>query len=401
MNPFDLDKELREIGKAHRSEVPDIIRLHQDEVYASLSDLPMSTRSNRQQRSPKVRGLIAAAAAAAMIGIISSAYVSPAMAESLRKIPLISSIFRLADDLGLQTAGERGLVAEPNASVTHEGVTIRIPQVVYDGTRLSLAVKREGEGFAGSISDVEIMQDNNDTTYRYQKGAITDVEMLIDGTSIHDPSLSDKAGLIGKPTSDPNVVLYELIGFSRLEHQNQSLPDQFQLTAKISLEGIDAPYVIHVPVRKNTDQMIVSSGETREWNGLQITLEQLKFTPITTDLIVNLERTDKSGMRGDPNLLFEVWDDRGRELGRISGKGVYRDDRQQQQRLELMFDRFEDAPESITIKPFLPVFQDPTANGGLYKVDSNGEMVKTYLKELEITIPVDHVGLDKLYDAQW
>lgn len=401
MNPFDLDKELREIGKAHRSEVPDIIRRHQDEVYASLSDLPMSTRSNQnqQQRSPKVRRLIAATAAAAMIGVISSAYVSPAMAESLRKIPLISSIFRLADDLGLQTAGERGLVAEPNASVTHEGVTIRIPQVVYDGTRLSLAVKREGEGFTGAISDVEIMQDNNDTTYRYQKGAITDVEMLIDGTSIHDPSLSDKPGLIGKPTSDPNVVLYELIGFSHSERHNQSLPDQFQLTAKISLEGIDAPYVFHVPVRKNTDQMTVSSGEIREWNGLQITLEQLKFTPITTDLIVNLERTDKSGKLGDHNLLFEVWDDRRRELGRISGKGIYLDDRQQQQRLELMFDRFEDAPESITIKPFLPVFQDPTANGGMYKVDSNGEMVKTYLKELEITIPVDHVGLDKLYDV--
>ncbi|MGE7823942.1 DUF4179 domain-containing protein [Paenibacillus sp. NPDC093718] len=401
MNPFDLEKELREIGKAPRSEVSDIIRRHQDEVYASLTDLPMSTRSNQQQRSTKVRRLVAATAAAAMIGVISSAYVSPAMAESLKKIPLISSIFRLADDLGLQTAGERGLVAEPNASVTHEGVTIRIPQVVYDGTRLSLAVKREGEGLTGGISDVEIKQDDNDTTYRYQKkGAIIDVEMLIDGTSIHDPGLSDKPGLIGKPTSDPNVVLYELIGFSRSDNHNQSLPDQFQLTVKISLEGIDAPYVFHVPVRKNTDRITVSSGETREWNGLQITLEQLKFTPITTDLIVNLERTDKSGKLGDHNLLFEVWDDRGRELGRISGKGVYRDDRQQQQRLELMFDRFEDAPESITIKPFLPVFHDPTANGGLYKVDSNGEMVKTYLKELEITIPVNHLALDKLYDVQ-
>lgn len=66
-----------------------------------------------------------------------------------------------------------------------------------------------------------------------------------------------------------------------------------------------------------------------------------------------------------------------------------------------MFDRFEDAPESITIKPFLPVFQDPAANSGLYKVDSTGEMAKAYLKELEITIPVDHLGLDKLYDVQW
>ncbi|OIB00932.1 hypothetical protein AK95_00525 [Paenibacillus sp. LC231] len=400
MNPFDLDKELREIGKVPQREVPDIIRRHQDEVYASLTNLPMSTRTNQQQRSTKKRRMVAVAAAVAMIAVISSAYVSPAVAESLKKIPLISSIFRLADDLGLQIAGERGLAAESNASVTHEGVTLRIPQVVYDGTRLSLAVKREGEGFTGRITDVEVINEGKGTSHRFQRGAITDVEMLIDGTSIHDLSLSDKPGLIGKPTSDPNVVMYELIGFSRLNH-SPSIPDQFQLTAKISLEGIDAPYIFHIPVRKNTDQIIVSSGETREWNGLQISLEQLKFTPITTDLIMNLERLDKSGKLGDHNLLFEVWDDRGRELGRISGKGVYRDDRQQQQQLELIFDRFEVAPDSITIKPFLPVFQDPIANSGLYKVDSKGEVVKTYLKELEITIPVNHLGLDKLYDVQW
>lgn len=146
--------------------------------------------------------------------------------------------------------------------------------------------------------------------------------MLIDGTSIHDPGLSDKPGLIGKPTSDPNVVLYELIGFSHSENQHQSLPDQFQLTAKITLEGIDAPYIFNVPVRKNTDQITVSSGETREWNGFQITLEQLKFTPITTDLILNLERTDKSGELGlgEHHLLFEVWDDRGESSAGFPGR---------------------------------------------------------------------------------
>lgn len=85
MNPFDLDKELREIGKVPQREVPDIIRRHQDEVYASLTNLPMLTRSNQQQRSTKIRRMVAATAAAAMIAVISSAYVSPAMAESLKK----------------------------------------------------------------------------------------------------------------------------------------------------------------------------------------------------------------------------------------------------------------------------------------------------------------------------
>ena len=59
MNPFDLDKELREIGKVPQREVPDIIRRHQDEVYASLTNLPMSTRTNQQQRSTKKRRMVA------------------------------------------------------------------------------------------------------------------------------------------------------------------------------------------------------------------------------------------------------------------------------------------------------------------------------------------------------
>ena len=235
------------------------------------------------------------------------------------------------------------------------------------------------------------------TSHRFQRGAITDVEMLIDGTSIHDLSLSDKPGLIGKPTLDPNVVMYELIGFSRLNH-SPSIPDQFQLTAKISLKGIDAPYIFHILVRKNTDQIIVSSGETREWNGLQISLEQLKFTPITTDLIMNLERLDKSGKLVTIICCsrFGMIGERARPDFRKESTGMIDNNNSS---LELIFDRFEVAPDSITIKPFLPVFQDPIANSGLYKVDSKGEVVKTYLKELEITIPVNHLGLDKLYDV--
>ena len=46
----------------------------------------------------------------------------------------------------------------------------------------------------------------------------------------------------------------------------------------------------------------------------------LKFTPITTDLIMNLERLDKSGKLGDHNLLFEVWDDRGESSAGFPGR---------------------------------------------------------------------------------
>ncbi|KKO52984.1 DUF4179 domain-containing protein [Paenibacillus sp. DMB20] len=347
----------------------------------------------------KIRGYAGAAAAAAFIGVMSSAYVSPIMAESLKSIPVIGSIFKLADDLGLQTAEERGLVAEPNVGATHEGVTLRIPEVVYDGTRLSLAVKREGEGLIGGISDYEVVQEGDSTNHIYPRGAITEVEMFIDGTSIYDYNGGKRPGLIGNPTSDPNVVLYQLTGYSHLGEGAPMLPDQFLLTAKITLEGIEEPYIIDVPVRKSSNQIVVKSGETREWGGLKLTLEQLKFTPITTDLIIHAEQIGNPEDGNHKDLLYEVRDDRGRILGLVTGMGIYKDDSQREQRTELIFERFEETTSSITLKPFLPVFQDPSANGGLYAVDGNGDIVKKYLKDLEITIPVDRASLEKLYDS--
>ncbi|WP_339267194.1 DUF4179 domain-containing protein [Paenibacillus sp. FSL K6-1330] len=397
MNPFDLDKELRETGKELRLEVPDIIRHRQDEVYASLADLPMQSRTDHQYHSKKIRRFVGATAAAAIIGVMSSAFVSPIMAESLKNIPLVGSIFKLASDLGLQTAEERGLVADPNASVTHEGVTIRIPQVVYDGSRLSLAVKREGNGLIGGISDYEIVQEGENIKHLYQRGAITNIEMFVDGTSLYDYSGGKRPGLMGNPTSDPNAMLYQLTAFSHLGEGALTMPDQFLLTAKITLEGIEEPFIIDLPVHKSTDQIVVPSEETREWGGLKLTLEQLKLTPLTTDLIINIEPSSKSEKIDHKNLSYEVWDDRGRVLGLVAGMGIYNKDGQYH--TEMMFDRFEDAPDTITLKPFMPVFQDPSANSGLFAVDSNGEIVKKYLKDLEITIPVDRTSLEKLYDS--
>ncbi|MED4958596.1 DUF4179 domain-containing protein, partial [Paenibacillus macerans] len=120
METRDLEKTLRDIGKERMtgvSEVPDIIRRRQDEVYASLADLPMQTRSGRKSRISRTFKVGAAAAAAIAVLTIGlgSAMVSPALAESLKNVPILGGIFKLAGDLGLQTAEQRGLAEETDA----------------------------------------------------------------------------------------------------------------------------------------------------------------------------------------------------------------------------------------------------------------------------------------------
>ncbi|MBX4151944.1 DUF4179 domain-containing protein [Paenibacillus lautus] len=395
MNPIDLNKELREAGKQWNTTVPEIIRRRQDEVYASLAELPMQTETDQKRRSKKVRRIVGAVAAAAFIGVISSAYVSPIMAESLKKIPVIGSIFKLTDDLGLQTAEERGLVAMTDAKVTHEGVTLSIPEVSYDGIRLSMAVKREGEGFAGDIVNADSIMDDKSV-----RGSINDVEVLINGQSIYDKSYPGKLGLSGKPTSDPNVVMYELFDYSYLTDGKVPIPDQFQLEVRISLDGIEEPFAMKIPVHKNNEQLVISSGESREWGSLRLTLEQVNFTPITTVVRINVEQTDSAKSLRNNILLYEVSDDQGRVLGAIGAMGTFNDNSLKHQRDELLFERFADAPAYITLKPFLPEYQDPSAKSGPFKIGKHGEIVKTYLKDLEITVPVDQTILKKLYGQQ-
>ena len=54
-----------------------------------------------------------------------TSFISPTMAATLKQVPVLSSIFRLAGDLGLQMADEKGLSTKPQTSVTGQGVYIK------------------------------------------------------------------------------------------------------------------------------------------------------------------------------------------------------------------------------------------------------------------------------------
>lgn len=67
-------------------------------------------------------------------------------------------------------------------------------------------------------------------------------------------------------------------------------------------------------------------------------------------------------------------------------------------RSELLFDRFKEAPSTVTLKAFVPEMVDPSAKTGLFKLDQNGELVKHYVKELEMSVQVNQNEIEKLYN---
>ncbi|MDM5276314.1 DUF4179 domain-containing protein [Paenibacillus silvae] len=392
MNQRDLDQELRELGKANADKVPDMIRHRQEEVYAALESLPMQKRSHHRKKSvrsvsPVYRFLLTAAAVMIVTigGLLGGAAVSPTIAASLQSVPLIGSLFKLAaDDLGLQTLEESGLADVVGASATHDGITLRIPELVYDGIRLSMIVTRDGEKLSGGILDE--ISTGNGTKSKYPKGAIYSFNAQIDGRNM---------GLKAKRTSDPNTAIFELTTSLGTKQFTSELPDAFTLTIQFGLEGVEEQFMFEIPVRKQQGKVMSTIQKSREWKGHKLTLSEIQFTPITTQVLLSVDSDDHEWQH---RLWFELWDDRGNVLGFIGGYGAHESGHAGELRYNVLFERMAEAPSSIKLKAFLPEMEDPSSSSGGFKLNEHGEVIKNYINELEITFPVDQAEIQKLYE---
>lgn len=399
MEKFNLEKELREIGSSKMLELPDELRACQDAVYASLLEMPIPRRSkvrNKRGYLRKFSIVTAIAASVIFIGGISCAMISPVMASTLKNMPIVGGVFKFAEDLGLKFAEDNGLTDEVNLSQTHEGITLNIPQVIYDGVRLSVAVQREKDNYSKGIFDFEIVGKGKDMKIIRPKGAINKFHALINGEPT--PKNDYKLSLTGKPTHDPDIALIQLTEFS--QDSKKLLPDQFNLTIIVEIEGAETPFTFEIPVKKRTEKLTYSLAEIKQYEGYKLSVKEVELTPITTIMKLNLlleHLNEKDRLKGN-NLLYELWDDKGSRIQDISG-GIGIMGEQGIIKQELLFDRFEEIPQEIILKPFLPEYVDESKKTGLYKVDANGEIVKNYIKELEIRIPIQSEEVQELYNS--
>lgn len=398
MGKFNLEKELRDIGASKTMELPDELRARQDAVYASLLEMPTSSRSEVRNERGYLRKFSIVTAIAATITLIvgiSSAMISPVMASTLKEMPIIGGVFRFVEDMGLQFAEENGLTNEVNLSQTHDGITLHVPQVIYDGIRLSVAVQREANNYSGGIFDVEVVGKGFDTKHIYQKGAINNFKMLIDGKPTFQ---SAKLSLFGMRTNDPDMAIFQVTEDTGT--QKRQLPNQFTLTLILGVEGAKTPFTFEFPVQKQTEQLTYPLSVTKQTADYKLEIATIQFTPMTTKVKLNilLENVIEKDRLKENNLLYELWDDKGARLQHFSG-GVGRMGDQGMITQELLFDRFEEIPQEIILKPFLPELADSSKESGQFKVEADGEIVKHYLKELEIRIPVQSEELEKVYKS--
>ncbi|AWE07700.1 DUF4179 domain-containing protein [Lysinibacillus sp. 2017] len=363
------DKELAQIERLIR-ETP---------IEVDLVDRTMnkyeSKRNTKQRESfrthMKIRQkLMIITASAAMIFSLTivMGLISPTMAATMKEVPLLSSVFKFTRDLGLHAADEKGLSTKLNSSVTHEGFTLNVTEVVYDGTRVAIGIERhhiEGENSKESLSE-----------------QISKIEFLLNGEPLDHTNFS---GLFLQPSKDNNSVILE---FSDLKNQGGSpFPKQFDLTLSTTITGISEPFKIDIPVSDIGNYVNLQPNISRKHKNNQLTIEQIILTPITTSITTRIALLDKStsvDFRSGINIA--VFDEQGREPRLVHGNGRRETNKGTSDLImDLRVHPFETLPKAITIKPYIHLYDGE----GSYQLDENGDPKIQYIPELEITIPIN------------
>lgn len=354
MDLNDIEMKLKDSRVPIPDELPHIVG---ERMAAAFEELPSLT-VKRRNKWLYVCGS-AAAAFAVCLALLGSAFVSPAMAKSLKGIPFIQDLFQLTHQIGLQTADEKGMMDELNASVTHHGVTLRIPKLVYSGSNIYFVLEQD--------TDDHLFTNRDFSVNGMVNGEVVDM-------TVRQGAMKNW-GRTGTPSA--SIVTISHQEFSSKDHTPYRFPDEFTLNLKITLAGMEKdPFMFDIPVKKNetATKIVTSNDPPKEWKQFKISLGKIELTPLMTKLTINEDYAKQDLTKRRERLRYVLEDQDGNQLdssgsgygGGIPGTTMVA--------MHMDMDPFERMPKRLKIKPYLI---------------SHETRKKMFIPELEMTVPVD------------
>lgn len=362
MKRQELESQLTEYKRLLRQPVPSVVEDRLEETFCQLADMELPSLQ-RRHRGTNVRKVVlgGTAAAAAATVVLASAYVSPVMAQSLKRIPGVSSLFMLTSDLGLRTADEKGWTLPVHQNVTHQDITLEIGRVIYDGTRIAVELVREGG--EGPILPMGLGND-----WRSQRGIIEGSRVLY-----QDQYLSHGLDYIGTDTAILQVS----------NELGSPFPEQFVLPVELKLTGIEQPFRFDIPIAKSTkESKIVHPSETRSTEGMTMRIEKVEATPVTTQISVRFDWDDEEATRDRFHLNglwgvdYELVDDQG-QVYSVRNGGGHSAEGMTGYISEYRFDPLPEETKRVVIKPYF------------YFIDDKDQKISQYIEELEFPVALD------------
>lgn len=311
------------------------------------------------------------AAAAALLScalvFISTGFVSPVMAEAMKRIPGMDHIFQLAGDLGLKTADKEGFYNKIEASDTHEGLTLQAAAATYDGTRVAIAIKSSGESNADNLAS-----------------AVNDVHLSINGEELKafSSAKGNSVGLFMFHGQEPNSLILE---FSDLSNQGGTpFPHSFNAALEFSVSGIKQPFQLQVPVQMNTtNNLVYNPGLTKAYQGIVFKIKRVELTPVTTTITTELS-LHETVRNAKEDYGYDLFDEKGHKVELVSGNG-WSEPGGNSLLEDTRFEPFESVPKSITIKPFKYLYKNEEEKTE-FQLDDKGNIKVEYLPGLEVKL---------------
>ncbi|MEC0256591.1 DUF4179 domain-containing protein [Paenibacillus lautus] len=327
-----IEQQIQNAKRSYESMETDVDRL-MARVRHSVASEERTTgmlHRNRSQRIVRRLSLTAVGTFTACAVILGSGLVSPVMASVLQEIPFVGSVFQYVRDIGLKTASEKGMTAQVQQSVTDNGITLQIQEVMYDGDRLSIGYIQQTEDGFSVLS-----------------GPTNGIKFKIDGKPY-----ADSLGASGPQAIDSKTG----IGQISLQPFKQKLPDEFELTIEVAaVGGVKGHWDFSIPVKKTVSgmkswmpMMSATDGETT------LLIKKIGFKPGTGTMDVELEYRRPAAKAQDPMYGIQAITDTGIELKyyEMVGDGYIKDDTH----IQLGTFQFEVplvTTKSITLRPYL------------------------------------------------
>ncbi|MEC0242415.1 DUF4179 domain-containing protein [Paenibacillus dokdonensis] len=349
-------------------ELPHTIRMRLDETFLMLDDIqPIKAEERRRKRWVRRSLLITLGAAAAGILLIGSGFVSPVMAQALKQIPFIESVFKQAGDRGLQKASEEGFTTNANQNITHNGVTISLSEVMYDGSRLNLVLNRDklpAKKTPGAGTD----------WFRSSTLGLNNIEFYVNGSWVNTGMSLASGG--GKA---PNSIIV-----TALNSPNLHIPDEFELKMLVKLDDVPEPYEFELPVKKvKVKKVVITPEEMKIFDHIHMKVAKLEITPVTTRLDMEITGEKGQSLRDIANAIpekykvtdfiqidYDLTDDQGVLQKSIGANGTGEEDHYS---YSTSYEPFTAIPKFVTVKPYVYVTKTRQKN---------------YIPELEFTVQV-------------
>lgn len=275
--------------------------------------------NNKQIMSRKKKIVTFVLSCVAALGLlITSGFISPTMASVLAKVPLLESIFTSFGDKGLHVAINDENAVSLNKTITSNGVTINVQEVLYDGTRLAFSyVQDKAEEFNSPLVFIEV------------NGEFINASSSLSGTYLPNDEFSG---------------LYQM-------YPQEPLPKEFDLVISIKQIGKtkgDWQFETHV-LQTDNNSVNLGKGQRIELDDLSYEVKKFESTNSAVSLHLLFKGTPEALFNQQKSLDLHLLDQNGNPIPVISSSGS--GDEKGMLR-KYVFEPLSEEVSSLTISPF-------------------------------------------------